>query len=229
MVNILMIEDDTELAELLKEYLAAFNMKITNFESPLKGLQALQESKYDLLILDLSLPEIDGIDVCKQIAKKAIDIPIIISSARSDYSDKVVALEIAADDYLAKPYNPRELVARIQALLRRIKKHKEPKTTKSDFSTDENEMTITHKNKKLQLTSAEYEVLALFLKNKNRVLTRDFILENTKTMDYESIDRSVDVIVSRIRKKIGDDPKEPRYIQSIRGIGYKFVEWIKTP
>ncbi|WP_086034564.1 response regulator transcription factor [Desulfurella amilsii] len=224
MINILMIEDDTELAELLKEYLAKFNMKITNFESPTKGLQALEKTHYDLLILDLSLPELDGIDVCKKIAKNAIDIPIIISSARSDYSDKVLALEIAADDYLAKPYNPRELVARIQALLRRVKKQKNQKNAKSDFYIDENEMTIMHKGSKLNLTSAEYEVLALFLKNKNRVLTRDFILENTKTMDYESIDRSVDVIVGRIRKKIGDDPKEPRYIKSIRGLGYKFAE-----
>ncbi len=224
MVNILMIEDDNELAELLTEYLAKFNMKITNYDSPIKGLNALEKSKFDLLILDLSLPELDGIDVCKKIAQNAIDIPIIISSARSDYSEKVLALEIAADDYLSKPYNPRELVARIQALLRRVKKHKNSKVSKSDFLIDENEMTITFKNYKLNLTSAEYEVLALFLKNKNRVLTRDFILENAKTMDYESIDRSVDVIVSRIRKKIGDDPKEPRYIKSIRGIGYKFVE-----
>lgn len=227
MTNILMIEDDTELADLLKEYLSQFNMKVTNFESPIKGLEALKKSKYDLLILDLSLPDIDGIDVCKKITKNAIDIPIIISSARSDYSDKVLALELAADDYLAKPYNPRELVARIQALLRRVKKqkeHKEQKNIKSDFYLDENEMIIMYKNNILNLTSAEYEVLALFLKNKNRVLTRDFILENTKTMDYESIDRSVDVIVGRIRKKIDDDPKEPRYIKSIRGIGYKFVE-----
>ncbi|MGB9755263.1 MAG: response regulator transcription factor [Desulfurella sp.] len=224
MAKILMIEDDTELADLLREYLSQFNMKVFNFESPIKGLEALNKSKYDILILDLSLPDIDGIDVCKKIIKSAIDIPIIISSARSDYSDKVLALELAADDYLAKPYNPRELVARIQALLRRIKKRKEQKNIKSDFDVDENEMIIMYKNNTLNLTSAEYEILALFLKNKNRVLTRDFILENTKTMDYESIDRSVDVIVGRIRKKIDDDPKEPRYIKSIRGIGYKFVE-----
>ncbi|PMP68228.1 response regulator transcription factor [Desulfurella multipotens] len=224
MVNILMIEDDTELAELLKEYLAKFNMIVTNYESPIKGLQAIEKTKFDLLILDLSLPELDGIEVCKKIANNSIDIPIIISSARSDYSDKVLALELVADDYLAKPYNPRELVARIQALLRRVKKPKNLENKKSDFQIDENEMTIIYKNNKLSLTSAEYEVLALFLKNKNRVLTRDFILENTKTMDYESIDRSVDVIVSRIRKKINDDPKEPRYIKSIRGLGYKFVE-----
>lgn len=220
-----MIEDDIELAELLKEYLAKFNMKITNFESPIKGLQELEKKHYDLLILDLSLPDLDGIDVCKKIANNAIDVPIIISSARSDYSDKVLALEIAADDYLAKPYNPRELVARIQALLRRTKlKNQHKNNARSNFYIDENEMTIMYKGAKLKLTSAEYEVLALFLKNKNRVLTRDFILENTKTMDYESIDRSVDVIVGRIRKKIGDDPKEPRYIKSVRGLGYKFVE-----
>lgn len=219
-----MIEDDSELAELLKEFLVKFNMKVTNFESPLKGLEALTKSNYDLLILDLSLPDIDGIEVCKKIAKEAIDIPIIISSARGDYSDKVVALEIAADDYLAKPYNPRELVARIQALLRRVKKQNKTRTKKSLFVINENEMTIYYKNTKLNLTSAEYEVLALFLKNKNRVLSRDFILENTKTMDYESIDRSVDVIVGRIRKKVGDDPKLQKHIKSIRGLGYKFVE-----
>ncbi|WP_041324042.1 response regulator transcription factor [Hippea maritima] len=224
MVEILMIEDDPEIAELLAEYLAKFNMKLVNFESPTEGLKALEGHKYDLLILDLSLPEMDGIDVCREITQRNIDIPIIVSSARNDDSDKVLALELAADDYLAKPYNPRELVARIKALLRRAKPQGQSDKSDNSFVVKKDEFAIYFKGEKLDLTTAEYEILALLIDNKNRVLSREFILKNTTTMDYESIDRSVDVIISRIRKKIGDDPREPKYIKSIRGIGYKFVE-----
>ncbi|AEA34388.1 two component transcriptional regulator, winged helix family [Hippea maritima DSM 10411] len=219
-----MIEDDPEIAELLAEYLAKFNMKLVNFESPTEGLKALEGHKYDLLILDLSLPEMDGIDVCREITQRNIDIPIIVSSARNDDSDKVLALELAADDYLAKPYNPRELVARIKALLRRAKPQGQSDKSDNSFVVKKDEFAIYFKGEKLDLTTAEYEILALLIDNKNRVLSREFILKNTTTMDYESIDRSVDVIISRIRKKIGDDPREPKYIKSIRGIGYKFVE-----
>lgn len=125
MLKVLMIEDDRELAELLTQYLSKFNINVKNFETPSKAIKELEKNpdKYNLIILDLSLPEMDGIEVCKKIVKEH-NIPIIISSARSDDTDKIIALEIGADDYLAKPYNPRELVARIQAVLRRKEKQK---------------------------------------------------------------------------------------------------------
>ncbi|ACN99416.1 response regulator [Sulfurihydrogenibium azorense] len=221
MIKVIMIEDDKELAELLTQYLAKFNISVKNFEDPVKALQELEKNKnYDIMILDLSLPQMDGIEVCKKVAKEE-DIPIIISSARSDDTDKIVALEVGADDYLAKPYNPRELVARIQAVLRR--KEKKPKTIVcGEFELDEEGFTIKKNGEPLNLTSAEFELLSMLIKNKGRVLTRDYILDNTIHLNYDSIDRTVDVIIGRIRKKIGDDPKNPKYIISVRGLGYKF-------
>ncbi|MEM3245812.1 MAG: response regulator transcription factor [Candidatus Micrarchaeaceae archaeon] len=223
MINLLMIEDDLELAKLLEEYLAKFNIKLVNFDMPSRALNALSKEKFDIIILDLGLPEMDGLEVAK-ILINSTNIPFIISSARSDDADKVTGLELGADDYIAKPYNPRELVARIDAVLRRNKKAKDNNLKTNEFEIDEKMMLIKKNAKTLDLTSAEYEVLSLLVKNKNRVITRDFILENSKTMDYESIDRSVDVIISRIRKKIDDDTKSPKYIQSIRGLGYKFSD-----
>jgi Response regulators consisting of a CheY-like receiver domain and a winged-helix DNA-binding domain len=222
MINVIMIEDDKELAELLTQYLAKFNISVKNFEHPKKALEELKKNKsYDLMILDLTLPEIDGIDICKMLAKEE-DIPIIISSARSDDTDKILALEIGADDYLAKPYNPRELVARIQAVLRRKNKAVEKVIKCCEFELDEEGYTIKKNGEPLNLTSAEYELLSMLIKNKGRVLTRDYILDNSIYLNYDSIDRTVDVIIGRIRKKIGDDPKNPKYIISVRGFGYKF-------
>lgn len=223
MIKVLMIEDDRELADLLTQYLAKFNIQVKNFEIPSKAIKELEKnySFYDLIILDLSLPEMDGIEVCKKIAKEH-NIPIIISSARSDDTDKIIALEIGADDYLAKPYNPRELVARIQAVLRRKDKKHGKIIICGEFELDEEGYTIKKSGQVLNLTSAEFEILSMLIKNRGRVLSRDFILDNTVNIGYDSIDRTVDVIIGRIRKKINDDPKNPRYIISVRGIGYKF-------
>jgi two-component system OmpR family response regulator len=246
MIKIIMIEDDNEIASLLKEYLYKFNIELINFENSKKGLEAISNNNgnnFDVLILDLTLPDIDGLEVCKLVSEIS-DIPIIISSARSDDADIVTGLEIGADDYVSKPYNPRELVARIRSVIRRKDRLKHAKQMPDGtyipdessninicsnnnikhFEIDEDKMIIKKEEKILDLTSAEYELFSILLKNKDRVITRDFILENMKTMNYESIDRSVDVIIGRIRKKISDDPKNPKHIKSIRGYGYKFVE-----
>ncbi len=222
MINVIMIEDDRDLAELLTQYLAKFNIYVKNFENPIKALEEIKKNKkYDLMILDLSLPVMDGIEVCKKLVSEE-NIPIIISSARSDDSDKILGLEIGADDYLAKPYNPRELVARIQAVLRRKEKVEKKTIVCGEFELDEEGYTIKKNGEVLNLTSAEFEILSMLIKNKGRVLTRDYILDNTLSLNYDSIDRTVDVIIGRIRKKIGDDPKNPRYIISVRSLGYKF-------
>lgn len=222
MINVIMIEDDKDLADLLTQYLGKFNISVKNFENPRKALEEIKKNKkYDLMILDLSLPEMDGIEVCKKLANEE-NIPIIISSARSDDTDKILALEIGADDYLAKPYNPRELVARIQAVLRRKEKVDKKVIVCGEFELDEEGYIIKKNGEVLNLTSAEFEILSMLIKNKGRVLTRDYILDNTIYLNYDSIDRTVDVIIGRIRKKIGDDPKNPKYIISVRGLGYKF-------
>ena len=222
MIKAVMIEDDKEIAELLKEYLHRFNIDLTNFENAEEGLKVLnkKDGEFDILILDLTLPDVDGLEICKTVSR-SINIPIIISSARGDYSDIVTGLEIGADDYVAKPYNPRELVARIRSLIRRKTGQK---SIPKPFEIDETKMIIKKDGETIDLTSAEYELFLTLYKNKGNVITRDFILENIKTMSYESIDRSVDVLIGRIRKKIGDDPKNPKYIKSIRGYGYKFYE-----
>ncbi len=222
MTKVIMIEDDKEIAELLREYLYKFNIDLINFENANEGLKALKEdaNSFDLLILDLTLPEADGLEICKLVSQK-YRLPIIISSARGDYSDIVTGLEIGADDYVAKPYNPRELVARIRAVIRR-----KARANNDDygFEIDESKMLVKKDGKALDLTSAEYELFSILYKNRGNVITRDYILENIKTMNYESIDRTVDVLIGRIRKKIGDDPRNPKYIKSIRGYGYKFYE-----
>jgi two-component system OmpR family response regulator len=222
MPKVIMIEDDKEIAELLKEYLHKFNIDLINFENAKEGLEAIDKgaNNFDLLILDLTLPNADGLEICKSVSQK-YHLPIIISSARGDYSDIVTGLEIGADDYVAKPYNPRELVARIRSITRR-----KVKANNHDygFEIDESKMLVKKDGKALDLTSAEYELFLILYKNKGNVITRDYILENIKTMNYESIDRTVDVLIGRIRKKIGDDPRNPKYIKSIRGYGYKFYE-----
>ncbi len=221
MLKILMIEDDPEIAELLTNYLIKYNMQISNYQSPLLGINALERDRYDLIILDLTLPNMDGLDVCKTISSK-YEIPIIISSARSDVSDKILGLQLGADDYLPKPYDPRELVARIQTVLRRYNKQTDQPVS-GEFKLDDKLMTIYKNEAELQLTRAEYEILSLFIKKSGYAISREYIADNIDSIHFESSERSIDVIVSRIRQKIGDNPKNPKYIQSIRGVGYKLI------
>ncbi len=224
MIKILMIEDDLELAEILTEYLEQFDMKITTAEDPYIGISTLNTSKFDLLILDLTLPGIDGLDVCKEIRENH-DIPIIISSARHDLADKVTALDYGADDYLPKPYDPLELRARIKSLLRRQKTLIHEKVeVKSDFNLDENQMLIFYKEKALILTAAEYGILSYLMKKTGGVVSREELIYNCEAINEETTNKSIDVIVGRIRQKIGENPKNPKHIHAVRGVGYKFLK-----
>ncbi|HEY9189652.1 MAG TPA: response regulator transcription factor [Sulfurovum sp.] len=217
MINILMIEDDAEFAELLTEYLAQYDMKVTNFEDPYLGLSA-GVKKYDLLILDLTLPGMDGLEVCKEVVEK-YDIPIIISSARSDINDKVEGLALGADDYLPKPYDPKEMYARITSLLRRYSKSSSGQITapKSDFEVKGD--TIYFKEEPLTLTPAEFEVLSLLVKHQGITQSREQIINASAAMSMDSQGKSLDVIISKIRTKLGDNKR----IQAVRGVGYKLV------
>jgi two-component system OmpR family response regulator len=212
-----MIEDDPEFAELLSEYLSQYDIKITNFEDPYLGLSA-GVKKYDLLILDLTLPGMDGLEVCEEMVRK-YDIPIIISSARSDINDKVDALALGADDYLPKPYDPKEMYARITSLLRRYSKsqNSEANTPQGDFETKGD--TIYFKGEALSLTPAEYEVLSLLVKHQGMTQSREQIINTSGTMSIDSQGKSLDVIISKIRTKLGDNKR----IQAVRGVGYKLV------
>ena len=217
MINILMIEDDTEFAELLSEYLAQYDIKVTNFEDPYLGLSA-GVKKYDLLIVDLTLPGMDGLEVCKEVVEK-YNIPIIISSARSDINDKVEGFALGADDYLPKPYDPKEMYARIMSLLRRSSK-----STNSDIAAPQSDFeikgdTIYFKGEALTLTPAELEVLSLLVKHQGITQSREQIINTAHNMSIDSQGKSLDVIISKIRTKIGDHKR----IQAVRGVGYKLV------
>ncbi|MBN2964188.1 response regulator transcription factor [Sulfurospirillum sp. T05] len=223
MTQILMIEDDLELAEILTEYLEQFDIKITTAHDPYIGISTLDTGKFDLLILDLTLPGIDGLDVCKEIRKKHT-IPIIISSARHDITDKVTALENGADDYLPKPYNPRELEARIKSHLRRHTLSHTPQESVCDLILDEYQMSITHKGVPLHLTAAEYGILSYLMKKEGGVVSREELIYNCEAINEETTNKSIDVIIGRIRQKLGENPKSPKHIHAVRGVGYKFLK-----
>ncbi len=220
--TLLMIEDDVELALILCDFLKRYNIHVDSYEDPFLGISALSLKKYDLLILDLSLPGMDGLEICKEVRAKN-DIPIIISSARSDLEDKIIGLELGADDYLPKPYEPKELYARIMSVLRRYKKsylvHDEALTCKLVLK--EEAHLILFEGTPLTLTPAEYEVLAHLIKKNNCVVSRAELLNNALSLDEENESRSLDVLISRIRTKLGESSKEPKMIHSIRGIGYR--------
>ncbi|MCP4969772.1 MAG: response regulator transcription factor [Arcobacter sp.] len=225
MIHIAMVEDDLELADVLTQYLKKYNIEVTNYEEPFLALSSLKINKYELIILDLTLPGMDGLDVCKAIVKD-FDIPIIISSARSDITDKVTALQLGADDYLPKPYDPRELEVRIKTILRRFNHSTLDKKDQNKllFNLNIDKKEITKNGKFIKFTAAEYEVLSLMLKREGFVISREDIFENSDLLhsDYEN-SGSLAVIINRIRHKIEENPKKPKFLQTIRGMGYKFT------
>lgn len=221
MTKILLIEDDIEITTLLKAYLAEYSFEVISFDNPLPALQSFDVESYALILLDLTLPEIDGLEVCRRI-RTITDIPIIISSARHDLTDKIIALEYGADDYLPKPYEPRELVARIQSQIRRYQGVVSKKVSR--FAVDDKAMQISKDGVNLDLTLAEYELLSLMIKHSDKVMSRTFIANNVNAIAWESSDRSIDVLMGRIRQKIEDNYKKPLFIRTIRGVGYKFTD-----
>ncbi len=229
MTNILMIEDDLELAEILTEYLEQFDIQVTTAEDPFIGLSTLSMQNFDLIILDLTLPGIDGLEVCKEIRKKHTT-PIIISSARHDITDKVTALDNGADDYLPKPYNPMELQARIKSLLRRNQQttnldiEEKTQEKQQDLVVNESSMNITLLGNELILTGAEYGILSYLIKKDGGVVSREELIYNVDSISEDTSNKSIDVIIGRIRHKLGENSKEPKYIQSVRGIGYRFLK-----
>ena len=211
-----MIEDDAEYASLLSSFLAKYNLKVTNYQDPYLGLSAGIE-QYDLLILDLTLPGMDGLEVCKEVVSK-YDIPIIISSARSDLSDKVTGLQLGADDYLPKPYDPQEMVARIVSLLRRYKKVHETTEPRFTLMLDVAKEAVTLHGKVIDLTPAEFVVIKLLIKNRNSTVSKEQILYDSEVFEYGS-DGSLAVIINRLRKKLGSEVQ----IKTVRGVGYRLL------
>ncbi len=219
--KVLLIEDDLPLQELIRSFLTSYGFETAAYADPKAALECLLEKKeaFDIVVLDLMLPGMDGFDVAKMI-KSRLDIPIIISSARTDIGNKIYGYDLGADDYLDKPYEPRELVLRIEAVLRRYGRKNE--LVVSDFTIDESNKTVMLEGYPIDLTRIEFDIFLLLLKHRGKNLSRDQIIGSLGLGD-ETKHRTIDMHISNIRLKIGDDAKEPRYIKSVWGIGYKFV------
>lgn len=218
--KILMIEDDIELASIIIKFLAKYDIKVENAEDPIKGLEMLKEGEYELLILDLTLPFIDGLDLIQKI-KDISSIPIIISSARDDIADKLTGLNRGADDYLPKPYNPRELEARIKSTLRRHKKTTLKYENNEQFNIDNQARVISYKGISLTLTAAEFDILKLLIEHKNSVISRESIIYQSDFINDDSSSKNINVMVSKIRSKITKIDPKFNSIDSVRGVGFK--------
>jgi DNA-binding response OmpR family regulator len=222
----LLIDDDARLGKLVAEYLGQHEIEVTVAGDGERGLAALGKGRFDIVLLDLMLPGMNGLEVCRRIRASAEwrTLPLVMLTARGDDVDRIVGLELGADDYVPKPFNPRELLARVRAVLRRSAATVEPTGT-PPFRTGELEIdfdarAVTLGGARLELTHYEFELLAALAHAAGRVLSRDQILDALTGRAYESFDRSIDVHISKLRAKIEPNPKEPRYIMTARGVGY---------
>lgn len=229
--KILLIDDDPRLRELVQRYLNEQGFSVDAFEDASKLEARLQRNRPHLLLLDLMIPGEDGLAVCRRLRAMGDNIPIIMLTARGDDIDRIIGLEMGADDYLPKPFNPRELLARIQAVLRR---QKEPSALAAPLTEGENfefgEFRLEISNRKLMrngeivpLTNAEFALLRVFVSHPRSPLSRERLMELARGREHEAFDRSIDVQVSRLRKLIEPDSTEPRYLQTVWGFGYVFV------
>ena len=222
--HLLMIEDDQRLAGMVKEYLSSNSMQVIHAATATEGLALLKRETFDLLLLDLMLPDGDGLALCGQIRKQS-SLPIIMLTARGDPMDRVVGLELGADDYLPKPFEPRELLARIRAVLRRphssAEHHRVLRFGQLEIDIDARIARL--RGADVSITSHQFELLKTLAEHAGRVLSREQLLDLVKGEALESFDRSIDVHIARIRALIEDDPKHPRRIITVRGAGYVFA------
>jgi len=223
--RVLIIDDDEALAEMLSEYLTVRNLEVVARYRADAGLAALEEETFDAVILDVMLPDLDGFEVCKRIREHS-NIPVLMLTARGDETDRIVGLEIGADDYLPKPFSPRELLARLRAVLRRTQSSKQPSQRSLRFGRleiDRDARAVAIEGDRRSLTSHQFELLLVLAENAGRVLSRDQLMQNLRGHAVEAFDRSIDNHVSRIRAAIEDDPKNPRRLLTVRGAGYVFA------
>ncbi|PAF54122.1 DNA-binding response regulator [Helicobacter sp. 13S00482-2] len=220
MGKLLLIEDDLEMQGLIKTYLEQARFNVLATDLPSKALELMRENQggIDLVILDLTLPEMDGFDLCKKI-RSISQVPIIISTARGDIYNKIQGFEKGADDYLAKPYEPAELIARINAMLRRFKP-KEMVFDNLSISIEKREARLN--NQVLDLTNTEFDILVFLIENRLHPISREAIANTINAIHEDSLLRSIDTHVRNLRVKLNDNAKEPKFIQSVWGIGYKF-------
>jgi DNA-binding response OmpR family regulator len=222
--RVLLIEDDPRLAGMVSEYLGAAGFGVTACAGGRAALERLAREPFDALVLDLTLPDMDGLDLCRELRARKSDIPVLMLTARGEPADRVVGLEIGADDYLPKPFEPRELLARLRALLRRGRYAGEAALLRfGRLEIDLGARVVRLDGAERSMTSYQFALLCQLARNAGRVLSRDALMDLMKGERLEAFDRSIDVHVSRIRAAIEDDPKKPRRIITVRGAGYVFA------
>ncbi len=219
--TILVIDDDERLRGLVAEYLGGRGFTVETAEDGERGLELLRSGTIDLVVLDVMLPGPDGFEVMREV-RKSSRVPVIMLTARGDETDRIVGLEIGADDYMPKPFNPRELLARIQAVLRRVEIPREEPAVLSagPIVIDADRRTVTLGDELVDLTTTEFEILRTLIANAGRVIPRERLMELARGEDFAAFERSVDVHISHIRRKLGDDPRHPSFVKTVRGIGY---------
>ncbi len=222
--KILLVEDDNRLAGMVSDYLGENGFNVTHAENGVSAIDLQTSTGFDAIILDLMLPDIDGLEVCRTI-KAHESVPVIMLTAKGDPMDRIIGLEIGADDYLPKPFEPRELLARLRAIMRRGQPVKNGQALKfGRLEIDVDAMCASLAGKTCDLTSHQFNLLHIMAKSAGRVLSRDFLMDGLKGVDLEAFDRSIDVHISRIRSQIEDDPKNPKRIITLRGAGYVFAK-----
>ena len=222
--RVLLIEDDSRLADMVGEYLGKAGFQVIHAESGARGLALHGREPLDVVILDLMLPDGDGLDICRQIRARS-DTPILMLTARGDPMDRVVGLEMGADDYLPKPFEPRELLARLRAILRRGRAGPKPDLLRyGRLEIDRGAREVRLDGTPRPLTSYQFALLLALAEHAGRVMSRDALMDAVKGEQFEAFDRSIDVHVSRIRAAIEDDPRKPRRVITVRGTGYVFAK-----
>lgn len=229
--KVLVVEDDTAIKTLLKYNLEQAGYQTTTSSDGQVGYELALNNEYDFILLDLMLPKLDGLEITKRLRQEKVMTPILIITARDQELDKIIGLELGADDYLTKPFSPREVIARLKAISRRIKPKEVTPTLKADtqtffkypdFTVDLERVKVTVKEQPVALTPKEFELLAYFIKRPGRVLSREKLLNGVWGYDYVGQTRMIDMHVSHLREKLEPDPKKPKYIETLRGFGYRF-------
>ena len=225
MKTILVVDDEPRIVDLARDYLEHAGFAVVTAVDGPSALKAARIRKPDLLVLDLGLPGMDGLDVARAIRRDST-VPIIMLTARDDELDRVLGLEIGADDYVSKPFSPRELVARIRAILRRVDREGEPgdRISASGVTIDTTRMRVEVEGRVVELTPTEFQLLVVLARQPGRIFTRSQLLDAIHGLAFESYERAIDAHVKNLRRKIEPDPSRPRYVQTVYGVGYRFAE-----
>ncbi|EGV33858.1 two component transcriptional regulator, winged helix family [Thiorhodococcus drewsii AZ1] len=225
LIDLLVIEDDMRLAKLTSDYLQRYEVLVTLESDGERGLQQALRHRFDAILLDLMLPGRDGISICQRLREHS-DVPILMVTARGEEADRILGLEIGADDYLPKPFSPRELLARIRAAVRRSRGRAGPRThlvRVGDLALDPGTLIATLDGQPLPLTSYEFALLRALAERAGQVISRERLMELARGSAEEAFDRSIDVHISRLRQKLGDSPRNPQRIRTVRGAGYQYL------